>query len=113
MRTLWAPFTFLTCAIFSSMEGSASAIEFGFHRPYLTLSVCILSSPEAKTDRSQLAFKLAAAMFHLYVQFRQHRCYGRDQKLPKELKSLQTVEDFEKSKAYGYDKSVFGFLYVC
>lgn len=49
-----------------------------------------------------------AYLFNTYVEYRQYKVYKTQKKAPKEVASLCTPEEYEKSRVYGFDKARFG-----
>lgn len=57
-----------------------------------------------------LGLSNAAYFFNTYVDFRQYRVYGKELKAPKEVSSICSPEEYEKSRLYGLDKARFGLI---
>jgi len=57
-----------------------------------------------------LGLSNAAYLFNTYVEWRQYRVYTMVKKAPKEVSSMCTAEEFEKSRVYGLDKARFGLV---
>lgn len=51
-----------------------------------------------------------AYLVNTYVDWRQFRVFKTQKKAPKEVASLCTAEEYEKSRVYGLDKARFGLL---
>lgn len=53
---------------------------------------------------------LSVELLDIYIQYRQHRIYKTQKKVPAELIPYVNEGDFEKSRRYNLDKSNFSFV---
>ncbi|XP_028968303.1 CAAX prenyl protease 1 homolog [Galendromus occidentalis] len=60
--------------------------------------------------RFSIAYTLLSYIFHLYVQYRQHRIFVKHDFVPNEVVSIMDQKTFTKSRLYNIDLSTFAMI---